>query len=729
MDSVMHAPEEPAGVVAGMSHNIDLGTRQSLVNQLYFDKIDERLTNLKPAQSQTCSWFFDKPEYASWHDASRQEEHGGFLWIKGNPGTGKSTLMKFLFENAKSNPRGGPEQITLSFFFLARGTIEERSTKGLYRSLLHQLFSKCEDLIDSLEWLTADGAKLVERNGWDEEALKRTFLDAVQRLGSRPLMIFVDALDECNKEEAADMVYFFENLCDEAKAAHVRLQTCFSVRHYPTITIETGIELTLEHEPGHTRDIQRYMNSRLRRLGKASQTETLRSQILAKSANIFLWVVLVVDILIREYPNNSVSIRKMLERLKSISPGLKDLFDMILTRDNDHLTQLELCLKWILFATRPLKPEELYFAVQFGYDSTCTGVWDHDDVTLDAMKTFARSASKGLAEVTRNKAAEVQFIHESVLSSQTNEPSPKESATVDSREAVISMSPFLEYSIHHILSHANAAQGGEKNLDHLIRIYPEQRRFFTLTKGEDRYGMPIFAALAMGSDKALKAFADITLAHLEAHTAESMLGAVLENFPAHLMIGRMFSFPRSKPLSQVVAEQDEEALFALLIAAGELSWLDNYLPSGDVLCLAAQRGFEVVVQHAVDMGADLESTFRGQTALQLALERGHDSVTKYLLEHGAKTEPDTPRMPSPLQIAIKSRNDRNVRILLDRGATIDPFCPPILIKEYFVKAVRQGDESMVLAMLDRGADINIRDPFSGVTARKRRQYRTGAQHH
>jgi hypothetical protein len=35
-------------------------------------------------------------------------------------------------------------------------------------------------------------------------------------------------------------------------------------------------------------------------------------------------------------------------------------------------------------------------------------------VELDQIKTFVRSSSKGLAEVTRNKASEVQFIHKSV---------------------------------------------------------------------------------------------------------------------------------------------------------------------------------------------------------------------------------------------------------------------------------------------------------------------------
>jgi hypothetical protein len=106
-------------------------TKQSLIDQLYFTKIDERLISLTAAQGITCRWFLDKPEYKSWHDVAQQPDHGGFLWIKGHPGTGKSTLMKFLFEEAMLNAKGDSSQITLSFFFLARGSVEEKSTIGL----------------------------------------------------------------------------------------------------------------------------------------------------------------------------------------------------------------------------------------------------------------------------------------------------------------------------------------------------------------------------------------------------------------------------------------------------------------------------------------------------------------------------------------------------------------------------------------------------------------------
>ncbi len=202
--------------------------RKSLIRQLYFSKIDERLTSLTAAQEKTCRWFLAKPEYASWRDPEQRPDHGGFLWIKGKPGTGKSTLMKFLFEEAKLGSKGNPLQLVLSFFFLARGSDEEKSTTGLYRSLLHQLFEKAKDLQDSLEWMTIDGARGIKEKGWNEEALKQTFRDAVRRLNRRSLTIFVDALDECEDNEARNMIFFFEELCDLAQERHLGLCECTS---------------------------------------------------------------------------------------------------------------------------------------------------------------------------------------------------------------------------------------------------------------------------------------------------------------------------------------------------------------------------------------------------------------------------------------------------------------------------------------------------------------------
>lgn len=475
---------------------LDAALKQQLIDNLYFDQIDGRLTNIAPAFKSTCQWFFEKDEYKSWHDASQSSDHSGFLWIKGNPGTGKSTLMKVLFQRANTDARTDPHQICLSFFFNARGVVEEKSTTGLYRSLLHQLFRKAKGLTEGLEWMTVDGARGVARNGWHEQALKQTLARTVEQLGNHSLTIFVDALDECDQKQAADMVSHFEELCERAREMQVTLRICFSSRHYPDISIQNGIETVLEDEEGHKADIQSFIKSRLR-LGASKATEALREEILAQSSQSFLWVVLVVHIVNAEfrYPTSPVSIKKIQTRVKDIPPQQHDLFEMILTQDGVNLDQLRICLNIILFAFRPLDPQELYFAVQLGLDSECSTLWDQADVEPQQMKKFVRTYSKGLAEVTRNKAAKVQFIHESVrdfllgkyraqwsgaaenIEGQAHEllrdccfaqlkatidgipdPLPPAREMKHTRQLILTKYPFLEYSVLNLFRHVNRAQ-------------------------------------------------------------------------------------------------------------------------------------------------------------------------------------------------------------------------------------------------------------------------------
>ncbi len=188
---------------------------------------------------------------------------------------------------------------------------------------------------------------------------------------------------------------------------------CFSSRHYPHVEITKGIELTLEDELGHKADIEHYIKTKLR-LRKSPAAESLQLEILEKSSLIFLWVVLVVEILNSEYPGKPID--RMRQRLKDIPPGLAALFELILSRDQENQGLLRLCLQWILFAIRPLKPEELYCAVQFGLkeEEGYSGYCDPEVLDSESLEAFVRHASKGFAEVTRNDSSEVQFIHESV---------------------------------------------------------------------------------------------------------------------------------------------------------------------------------------------------------------------------------------------------------------------------------------------------------------------------
>ncbi|TVY37028.1 Vegetative incompatibility protein HET-E-1 [Lachnellula subtilissima] len=772
-----------------LNHSIEATIQQSLIEQLYFTRIDEHLTSLKAAQATTCRWFFTTPEYISWHDVAQHADHGGFLWIKGNPGTGKSTLMKFLFESSKDNAKSDRSQITLSFFFLARGTDEEQSTTGLYRSLLHQLFKNGVDLKDSLEWMTSDGAESVERNGWHEEALKQTFTHSIQKLGNRSLMIFVDALDECDQNQVGGMVGFFEELCDCAREAQVHIQICFSSRHYPSIVIQRGVEVTLENEIGHTDDIKHYIKSKLR-LGKSKQAESLRSEIFEKSSGIFLWVVLVLDILNSEYSNSVISIKKIRGRLQEIPQKLTELFEVILTRDRENLEQLQICLKWILFAIRPLKPQELYFAIQLSLDKECSTYWDQEDMELDRIKDFVRSSSKGLAEVTRNKASQVQFIHESVrdfllgkygdqwtglssnfvgyshetlrdcclaqLNASINQditipnPLPKASEAAQLRETISLKFPFLEYSVLNVFHHANRAQRNamdqsdfldnfplekwimhnntiekhgirrytpsvsllyilaEKNSADLIRIHPQRTSCFEVES--ERYGLPLFAALATKSHEAVQTLLQVQAAEVQPH--DPLLHRLCTQYYASrnnpINISRNFLFSQKKGVCFSVAELGEKLILAIICALGKFDVKSKDVSGRTPLSWAAENGGEAAVKLLLKEGAELESRDKdGQTPLLYAVIKGQTAVIELLLEKGAKLESTDSSSQTPFSHAIMEGQIAVVELLLEKGAkleSIDNFGRTPLSH-----AIMEGQIAVVELLLEKGAKLESTD--------------------
>lgn len=742
-----HAPCDP------LLHNEMEHLKEELVQQLYFSKIDERLTHLTPAQGTTCRWFLNEPNYKSWQDMDQQSDHGGFLWIKGNPGTGKSTLMKYLFEAAKLNAKGNTLRLTLSFFFLARGTVEEKTTTGLYRSLLHQLFEVTPDLQDSLEWLTADGARTIQGNGWSEEALQQTLKHAVPKLRNRSLTIFVDALDECDENKAGEMVSFFEDLCDCAAEARARLQVCFSSRYYPTVVVEKGIEVSLEDEMGHTEDIKKYVKSRLKL--KSKHAEALRSEILEKSSGIFLWVVLVLDILNND---TSVSILKKRERLKEIPTKLNDLFRMMITRDGENLEQLHLCLQWILFASRALKPQELYFAIQFGSDKKCSGFWDQADLDLDDMKTFVRSSSKGLAEVTRNKASEVQFIHESVqdfllgryggqwsgasqnfrgcahqvlrdcclvqvnasISQNADIPGslphdPK--AARQLREDIGLKFPFLEYSVHNVLHHSNLSQRNGLEQEQFLADFPLQQ-WLLLNNALEQYKIRRYTK----SVSLLYIFAEKNLADLIRNHPRKKFGFHAEDERYGAPILAALANSSHEAVRMILrAQAEEEPPTSRLHGLCEQYERDENRPTGFrrdftksrcVLYDLARHGAEALVMFFLLSSHDIAESVnwkdeRGRTPLSIAASYGHETIVRLLLEHGAHVNSRTHCGDTPLLLAVKDGHESVVRLLLEKGADINSKdrlgCTPLLF------AVSDRREAVVKLLLEKGADVDSSD--------------------
>ena len=461
------------------------------MESLRYQALDARYATIKTAHTRTCRWLLKKSEYQDWLDVNKTPDHHGFLWIRGKPGSGKSTLTKFAVENA----RKATSETVISFFFNARGEDLEKSTRGMYQSLLFQILKAIPDLQIVLDRFRPVAQE--ESLKWEEDDLQSLFESAIKRLGQRRLTCFIDALDECEEGQIRDLVAFLERLGQLAISSQIHFYVFLSSRHYPYISIRNGIQMTLEGQEGHDQDIGKYLGSELK-AGRGEQVEAIREEILKRSSGIFLWVALVVQILNKEYDHGRV--HALRRRLREIPDGLDKLFEDILTRDQENMGEMVLCLQWILYAKRPLKRDEVYHAILSGTDPESLPALKSEEITAQDMERFIVSCSKGLAETTKLKAQTVQFIHESVrdyllgkngfnklkselrldLSHDRLKQCCYDYMGIDTsaylpptialpvasseearglRELVSTKLPFLEYAVRNVLYHADVADG------------------------------------------------------------------------------------------------------------------------------------------------------------------------------------------------------------------------------------------------------------------------------
>ncbi|TDZ49941.1 Vegetative incompatibility protein HET-E-1 [Colletotrichum trifolii] len=381
----------------------------AFLKALKFDQIDNRHSNIKMAHAKTCQWLAKHSDYSNWLKTNEFINHHGILWISGKPGAGKSTIMKFAF--ARANRKAAKNAAVLSFFFNARGEALEKTTEGMHRSLLLQLLEKLPELQTILDKAHSHVASAHASGSRDVTHLRNLFSTAVSNLGERQVTCFIDALDECAEDEVRQMLDFYEDLGQCAAQNNISFYVCFSSRHYPHMSVQYGLRLTLEDQVGHTQDLQEYVCNKLK-TGTKKQSEDITASILEKASGVFMWVVLVVDILNKEFDRGRIfAVQK---RLSEIPPGLSELFMNILTRDSDNLDDLLLSVQWILFSKRPLNRREYYFALTAGLEPVSLGEWDPEETPEDSMDRFVLSSSKGLAEMTKSKEPTIQFIHESV---------------------------------------------------------------------------------------------------------------------------------------------------------------------------------------------------------------------------------------------------------------------------------------------------------------------------
>ncbi|EED11839.1 hypothetical protein TSTA_110190 [Talaromyces stipitatus ATCC 10500] len=327
-----------------------------------------------PRESVAGHWLLKTDEFKSWER---------FLWIKGKPGAGKSTLMEHIARFTAYQMR---DQATVTFC----------SVTEIYCVMLYQILRRNPEIDRSIKKIH------------NKRYLKSCLKTAITKM-SRPLICFIDALDSCWSDELSELLDFCNNCSSSIKF-------CFSSRHYPYIAAYEGPTVILEEQQGHYDKIQSYLKNNLQDLERLvpEMRDSLIDEIVQKSSGCFLWI----ESLINLWEEKQISDFRI--ALDDVLPEMKQCLEDIVNRPEMKAcfegvvrgTYLEFlrCVQCVMHAKRPLNMEELFFAVLSGLPdrSNQPSTW-----TKPEVEKFVVTNSRGLVELDKSSGS-IRFIHQTV---------------------------------------------------------------------------------------------------------------------------------------------------------------------------------------------------------------------------------------------------------------------------------------------------------------------------
>ncbi|KAL5089253.1 hypothetical protein Trisim1_005816 [Trichoderma cf. simile WF8] len=655
------------------------------LRSLVFRDIDARLHDISPVQPGTCEWIFEMLLFQKWYDHS--EPDNGLLWIKGNPGTGKSTLTKHIFQYCQAKE----EYVIAAYFFNARGTKLEQTPLGMLRSLLFQLLKNMPCLYDQLlPMFRKKGQEYVSDDWeWREPELKSFCLSEIPKCQPGPLLLIIDALDECSEADVQNVAEFLQDLRNNAADAGLTLKICLSSRHYPFIRFKAYQELVLEKEKQHEEDIIKYISSNL-----THKDEKIEESIRKRSSGIFMWVVLVISMLNKAYEDGKIE--GMKKRLNQMPTALGEVFAMMLEKNNPDKDETVLILQCVLFAKRLLTPKEIYFAIIAGTNSQALGRWDPLQVTPDIIRRRIISSSRGLVEIReRNETKCGECGH-----------SPKQNA-----EYVDILNNLMQIPKGRLKRQYEGLIKSRRADDETVQfIHQSVNDFLVRDRRLQRLDPGLEPNLWAISHDRLK---NCCVSYLLMESLEGQnIKEIGSNFPFIEYASRyLFDHAEEATLegqTELLRTLEDDTIFER-IECFHNRFVD-YGQDGfslNLLQILAARDLPKLAVVLINMGADVNAKgIPCGTALEAAIEFEAEQTVKMLLSKGANIDVRGGRdRRTALYRAFKRGNKRILAMLIDKGATLGTL-ERILKGSLLYHAADTGNKDVVAMVLDKGAKVN-----------------------
>ena len=322
--------------------------RAELLESLHYPEINCRIEEINDAHAQTFEWIFGRngcystqgPNFTEW-----LERGSGLFWINGKAGSGKSTLMRHIWQDPRTMSHlqywaGSYTLIIPCFFFWAAGTPLQRTLIGLLRSLIYQILQFQPSLFNyTIKTSHHSGPTTYASEAfepitiWTERKLLKC-LDSLLESASPDcrLCLFLDGLDEFGGNHW-EFVEFLNKVTSSGT-----VKCCASSRPerpFNSLSSSAGV-LNVEQ---HTRqDIEIYVNEKFMEAFKHTglaisqdQYDQIIREILLKADGVFLWVEVVVSSQLARIRNDD-DFDLLWSQLNSLPNAVEDLYFQMLSR-------------------------------------------------------------------------------------------------------------------------------------------------------------------------------------------------------------------------------------------------------------------------------------------------------------------------------------------------------------------------------------------------------------
>jgi ankyrin repeat protein len=708
---------------------------EGCLRSLAFPEMNHRRQDIQRPHAKTCAWITRHPLYITW-----LKEGSGILWIKGRPGSGKSTLMEFLLREFEKQALY-QESIQLSFFLHGQGTILQKSRLGMYRSLLHQLLlsaptAQAEFRHAFQERSTSQGDPGKDWS-WHTNELRAFFITAIEHVTkTRPVNIFVDALDEANdgpddQNSMHQIVSDFHEISDLLRRKELQCTICFSCRHFPMVAGNQGRDIYIENE--NLADISVYVCDELHRRLSMTEIEKqylleLQDTIVEGSQGVFQWAVVAVPLAVRCYYEGSLP-SEIRQVLAGVPRGLWDVYEHILGEviDKRYYQQTLRLMRCVSLSERPLTVTEVCFAMSLQdseiFDSE-SAFAELEIPTHNVMVRRIISLSGGLIEAKQHEKGQIlQFIHPSVkdflvrdglgfldMTSRSKAIGQGHHqlslicanyiriAKIDNldksdAQSVKAQLPFVDYATKYWFLHAEKAEIRGLPQDYLIRYSQYYPRIL-------EHWVRFYTILDYYNYSGRRPEKSSTILHIA--SSASLLSVVEGLLSTHPDLEQMDS--SGNRALHYACRWGHTKLVKVLLDAGAMVEAENSSKC-TALERAAANGHEEVVELLVEKRAEInKQTGYTGNALYGAAAKGSTTIVRRLLDHKANANAQGGQYGNALQAAACEGHQAVVQLLLDSGAEVN--AQGGQYGNALQGAAYRGDQAIVQLLLDNKADIN-----------------------